>query len=313
MELRSNTDKDIELGAIVPSVDTHAKYRKALENAIDSMAKSYAYWAERVYARVLAEAQRTGVVTQAQDAANKPKATGKNAPALYVELDRLNDYWSKRFHDFAWKTAKRVANDWLTDNTTSWQTKLKRKGFAVKLQLTKQQKAIFQVKVRENVDLIKSIQSQYHTDVVGIVSRNFLKGRDLYAMAQEIKKRHAVTTRRAALIARDQSNKATAQMNAARQDELGIQWAVWVHSSAGKEPRPNHVRAGREYWIYDIHVGIDFGDGFGSVLPGQAIACRCSGRSIIVSIGRGLPDGRRFDPAKLVPVPNFPGAYTMAA
>lgn len=311
MELRSPTDKDIQLGAVLPNRSTDAAYRATLERAVAQMSKSYGYWIESVYRRVLDEARKNGAITMAQDA--KPKASGKNVNALFVELKRLDDYWSDHFHTLAWNTAQRVAKTWVRDNTVAWQAKLKRKGFAIKLQLTKQQKTLLQVKVRENVDLIKSIQKQYHTDITGIVSRGFLGGRDLAAISDAIKKRHSITTRRAALIARDQSNKATAQMNAARQTELGIQWALWIHSAGGKEPRRNHVRAGREYWIYDVRVGIDFGDGFGYVQPGEAINCRCSNRSIILSIGRGLPDGRKFDPTKLVPVDGFPGAYRMAA
>ena len=60
-------------------------------------------------------------------------------------------------------------------------------------------------------------------------------------------------------------------------------------------------------------VGIDFGDGFGFVLPGGAINCRCGCRTLIPSLGRGLSSGRNFDPDKLVAVPGFPGAYKMAA
>lgn len=287
MELHSHNDRDIEIGAVLPNRSTHAAYRNALIKAVDSMAKSYGYWIDRVYTRTLADAQKTGRVIDPYATDAKPKRAGKDVSALFVELKRLDGYWTERFDKFAKETAKRVVKDWLRDNTISWQSKLRRSGYAVKLQLTKQQETILKVKIEENVSLIKSIQKQYHTEVEGIVSRSFLAGRDLNTMASEIKKRHGVSTRKAALIARDQSNKATAQMNAARQNELGIVRAVWIHSSAGKEPRPDHVRAGRERWEFDPTVGIDFGDGFGFVKPGEAINCRCTCRSIIPALKRG--------------------------
>ncbi|MGJ8498377.1 hypothetical protein, partial [Glaesserella parasuis] len=163
--------------------------------------------------------------------------------------------------------ATQAAERWYDSNVAAWRSKLGRAGFDIKMQLSPAQKLILQAKVPENVALIKSIQQDYHKDIQGIVTRNFLAGRDLAPMAEQIKARGGVSTRRAALIARDQSNKATAQMNSARQRELGIQWALWKHSSAGKEPRVEHQRAAREDWYYDVNVGIDFGDSFGQVLP----------------------------------------------
>lgn len=313
VELRAPDKKDITLGAIAPNDATERAYRAELDRNIKRMCASYTWWIEQAYQRSLMQAQQNGNVVMAQDAADDDKSKGNTVNALYAELKRLDNYWSDNFSQLAVTLAKKTAKKWVRDNTLAWQNKLKRAGFTVDLRLTKKQKTFLTVKVRENVDLIKSIQSQYHTDVTGIVSRGFLAGRDLASISKNIKERYGVTTRRAALIARDQSNKATSQLNATRQQELGIVWAVWVHSSAGKEPRPYHAKAGREYWIYNIAKGIDFNDGFGHVLPGEAINCRCTGRSIIIALGRGLPDGRKFDPAKLVAVPGFDGAYRMAA
>ena len=56
--------------------------------------------------------------------------------------------------------------------------------------------------------------------------------------------------------------------------------------------------------------GIDFGDGFGASLPGTPVNCRCVSRTIIPAIGRGLANGKQFDPEKLEAVSGFPGAYT---
>ena len=286
-ELRAPGDKDITIGAVVPNVGTETLYRRLLEREVSAMVGSYEHWIAQAYKRVLDAARRDGRVidpAMAQDARRGPKDT--NA-ALLVELKRLDGYWTTRVQRFAERTAKRIATDWLRDNTTSWQGKLKRKGFTVKLQVTAKQRTFLQVKIKENVSLITSIQQQYHKNIEGIVSRGFLSGRDLFTIADNIKKQHGVTVRRAALIARDQSNKATAQLNSMRQSELGITRATWIHSSAGKEPRHDHMRAGREGWEFDPTVGIDFADGFGFVLPGEAINCRCTCRSHIPALKRG--------------------------
>ena len=285
-DLRAPGKRDITLGVIGPNAATHRKYRDALQKAVANMSASYLYWIRGKYAAALeANAEAGNVPDIAQDA--KPGATPARAAArMLAELTRLREYWTKYFDKLAKDLAQDVADDWQRDNAQAWQGKLKRAGFDIKMQLTPSQTLILHAKVQENVALIKSIQQDYHKDIEGIVTRDFLAGRDLHSMAEKIKERGGVSTRRAALIARDQSNKATAQMNAARQRELGLNLAVWQHSSAGKEPRHEHVKAGRERWVFDTQKGIDFGDGFGYVLPGEAINCRCTSRTIIPAIGR---------------------------
>lgn len=304
MELRNPGTRDKTLAPVTPNAQTRLRYQRALDQAITNMQASYEWWIGARYRAALESNQDAGrLADMAMDAA------AGDATDLFGELARLRKYWTKYFDNFAKKLADQMADAWYKDNATQWQGKLKRAGFDVPMQLTPSQRLILKAKVPENVALIKSIQEQYHTDVEGIVSRNFLKGRDLAGMADEIKHRGHVTKNRAALIARDQSNKATSQMNDARQRELGIKYAVWQHSSAGKEPRATHVRAGREQWVFKVGEGIDFNDAFGVVLPGEAIACHCTSRSIIPALGRGDIESDE----DLEPVPGFPGAYRARA
>jgi uncharacterized protein with gpF-like domain len=303
-ELQAPGKRDITLGAIGASLHVETDYRQALTKAVANMTASYEYWlAMRFTKAVDANVDAGRLPDGAQDA-----NPGDRTKQLFGELGRLQKYWDNYFTDLAAKIAAQAVKGWYETNATAWGSKLARAGFDIKMQITPSQRLILQTKIPENVALIRSISQDYHKDIEGIVTRNFLAGRDLAPMAEAIKKRGGVSTRRAALIARDQSNKATAQMNSARQRELGIGWAKWVHSSAGKEPRPDHVLAARENWYYRIDKGIDFGDGFGYVLPGEAISCRCTSRSIIPALNR-MPAG--FDADKLVEVPGFPGAYKM--
>jgi uncharacterized protein with gpF-like domain len=269
------------------------------------MLDSYLWWLSSRYREAVESNAAAGRVPDlAQDAS--PKSAQQR---LLAELSRLQTYWQKHFEQLANKLVRRWAGASYKDNANAWKAQARRAGFTVDMRLTPAQATVLDTAVANNVALIKSIPAQFATDVQGIVSRSFVAGRDLATMADELRKRGGVTVDRAALIARDQSNKLTADMNSARQRELGLQWAVWKHSSAGKEPRPNHVKAGREEWIFDTQIGIDFGDKFGHVLPGQAINCRCGSRTLIPAIGRNLASGKVFDPDKLEPVPGFPGAY----
>lgn len=280
--LRAPGKRDIVLAPVRVNAQARNDYARALQKAVANMQASYEWWLSAVYRRALDANQDAGRL--AMDASDTP---GGSANDMFGELARLRDYWTKYFNRLAIKLATQTLDSWYRDNANAWRGRLQRAGFDVPMQLTPSQKLILQSKVRDNVALIKSIQEQYHTDVEGIVLRNFLRGRDLSAMAEQLKKRGKVTQNRAAFIALDQANKATAQMNDARQRELGIQYCVWQHSSAGKEPRATHVRAGREQWMFKVGQGIDFNDQFGQVLPGEAINCRCTSRSIIPALGRG--------------------------
>ncbi|AAQ73363.1 gp17 [Burkholderia phage Bcep1] len=295
------------------SVDrqTEAMYRRKLERAVALMAASYLRSIERKYGRALEANVDTGRLPDiAQDAS--AQAPGAASSDMFDEMKRLRDYWQRYFDTFAREVTTGAFEDLYVDNQRMWQSRLRNAGFDIKLDMTPSQRLVMKAKVQENVALIRSISQEYHTAVEGEVLRHFIAGRDLKGLQDKLVERGKVTTNRAAFIARDQCNKATAQFNSARQRELGLHWATWQHSSAGKEPRPNHVRAGREKWIFNTQVGIDFGDKFGSVLPGEAINCRCSSRTIIPGMGR-TPGGREFDPGALGEITGFPGAYREAA
>lgn len=304
-EIRAPGREPIELAAIRPVYAVEQDYRRALERVIAQMHASYSWWIDRAYARALdANVDAGRLPDMAQDAASTPG--GANAD-LFKELVRLQKYWDKYFDEFAGKVARRAITGFYDANTRQWQGRLRSAGFDIEMKLTPSQKLILDVKVKENVALIKTIHSDYFKDIEGIVTRSYLAGRDLATMAKEIKAKGNVSSNRAALIASDQSNKACAQMNSARQRELNIRWAYWKHSSAAKEPRPDHVRAAREGWIFDTAKGIDFGDKFGYVLPGVAIKCACTCVSIIPALGRGP----KFELEDLEPVAGFPGAYVL--
>ncbi|KYF05143.1 phage head morphogenesis protein, partial [Salmonella enterica subsp. enterica serovar Typhimurium] len=76
--------------------------------------------------------------------------------------------------------------------------------------------------ITENVNLIRSIPQQHLTQVETLVMQSVGRGRDLKTLTDELEKRYGITRRRAALIARDQNNKATSVMQSARQRSVGI-------------------------------------------------------------------------------------------
>lgn len=131
--------------------------------------------------------------------------------------------------------------------------------------------------IKENVGLITNItpkaEEQIHTAVMAASSR----GRDAAYLKQELLKIDGITQNRAKLIARDQLNKVTSVLNAAKQANLGIQKSLWKHSNAGKTPRQSHVQANNKVYLISEGCLID-GE---YIYPGQLINCRCYSAPIL--------------------------------
>lgn len=213
------------LRPVHPNAGTAAIYRRRLDALTREMADSYAYWLKARYR------------------ANPPIATDAALPARDLErqLSELGKQWAKRFDDAAPRLAK-----WFTQSTEKRSQAMLAKilrdaGISVKFQMNAEMRDAYQATLTENVGLIKSIAQQYHTQVEGLVMRSVSAGRDLSALSKELEARFGVTKRRAALIARDQNNKATAVFVRVRQKQAGITKAVWLHSHGGKEPRKTHL------------------------------------------------------------------------
>jgi SPP1 gp7 family putative phage head morphogenesis protein len=135
------------------------------------------------------------------------------------------------------------------------------------------ERAMFKSIVTQNVNLIKSIASEHLTRVTGVVLRGIESGHDLGRMTEEMEKSFGVTERRAAIIARDQTNKATQNLSRQRLMDYGVTKGKWQHSSAGNTYRESHVEMDGE--IYDLDEGCydpDYGD---YIQPAELVNCHC--------------------------------------
>lgn len=201
------------------------------------------------------------------------------SPAVFMReaMRKLAKHWTKSFDDIAQKLADRFAGDAMKNSDVSLRNALDTAGFTVEFKMTAPMNNALQATIAENVGMIRSIPEKYFTEVEGMVMRSVARGRDLGTLTDDLQKRYGITRRRAALIARDQNNKATSVMQAARQKSLGITQGIWRHSHAGKEPRPLHVKADGK--VFDIDKGL-YLDGKW-VMPGEEINCRCTWSPVI--------------------------------
>lgn len=263
-----------------------AKYRKALQRMIAEMHGSVEYWLTAGYRKF--PPRMAAVVEQAQDAA-KP---GEHAKAMqeYASLyspsarirkilDDLAKRWIARFDEWAPKIADAYLQGMFKASDSAMRQALKDAGWAVDFKMTPAVRDAFNASLQENVGLIRSIPEKYLQQVEGVVMRSYTTGRDLETMVKDLKQLYPGASNRAVLIARDQSNKANAVVNRTRQLELGITEAIWLHSHAGKNPRPEHVKAGKEKRRYKIAEGCYIDGEY--IQPGEEINCRCTCRPIL--------------------------------
>jgi SPP1 gp7 family putative phage head morphogenesis protein len=253
--------KDQTIPAVQPNEGIRLAYQRALDKQIDRMAKDV----QRVILRTYA--------------ANPPEMAQDASPAaeLRAALRKLTRRWQADFDALAPELARYFTTSAADRSDRALSAMLRKRGFTVRFKASRVQNDVVQASIGENVALIRSIPAQYMTGVDGAVMRGVTAGRDLGALAKELRQQHGVTTRRAALISRDQNNKATSTLTRVRQKELGITKAIWVHSGGGKHPRPEHVAfSGKQY---DVEKGAYLEGKW--TWPGFEINCRCTSRSVI--------------------------------
>lgn len=254
-----------------PSAGTRAMYYKKLAELIGAMGRDTL--------RQLTAARRANppvVRMLAEDELSSRE--------MAAAVKRLAKKWFKRFDDGAAKLATWFAQKSSQRSDAQLRKILRDAGFTVDFKLTSAQRDVLNAVVGENVALIKSIPRQYFTQIEGAVMRSVALGGDLKALSDFIEKQGRVTRRRAEFIARDQNSKAIGALTRVRSLEAGITEGIWMHSGGGKEPRPTHVRAGRDGVRFDLATGwLDPAEGK-RIFPGQLINCRCVYRAVIPGV-----------------------------
>jgi SPP1 gp7 family putative phage head morphogenesis protein len=251
--------------AVQPNVGTQALYRKKLQKLTKCMADSVTYWLKAGYR------------------ANPPKMAQDALPSKDLErvIKALRRRWERQFDQAAPKLAAWFLQSVSSRSQAQLMKILRDAGISVKFQMTAEMKDVLAAVVQENVSLIRSIPSQYFTQIETLVAQSVTRGRDLGFLTKELQARYGVSYRRAALIARDQNNKATSALMKVRQTTLGIKEGIWMHSHAGKEPRPTHVANNNKK--FSIEKGWYDPDRRVRryIMPGELINCRCTWRPVV--------------------------------
>lgn len=118
-----------------------------------------------------------------------------------------------------------------------------------------------------NIQLIKSIRSQYLDKVQNAVMQAMVQGTLNKDLAEQLKKLGKDVENRAMLIARDQSSKLNAALTRARHEEVGIKKYMWS-TSGDERVRASHAEKDGQIFEY-TNPPADTGH------PGHDVNCRC--------------------------------------
>lgn len=124
-----------------------------------------------------------------------------------------------------------------------------------------------------NVNLIKSIPDEYFKKIENLVFTNTVEGSTAGGLIREIQKINGQTLRRAKLIARDQTSKLNADLNKARQENLGVTEYVWRTAEDGRV-RDTHAVNNGKIFRWDRPPA-------STGHPGHDVNCRCVAQPII--------------------------------
>lgn len=147
---------------------------------------------------------------------------------------------------------------------------------------------ILKATIEENVNLIKTIPQKYLNGVQGQVMRSITTGNGLQDLVPYLAKNKGVTERRARMIAKDQSRKASTSLARSRMVATGIRKWQWHHVAGGKTSRALHAELHGQIFSFDdpppliqkATKSLPVVYGF----PGQLISCRCR-MSAVVDFG----------------------------
>ena len=268
--------------AIPPNAGLAAWYERQLKALVRHMAAATEREVKANYKKFNYFNNLNNNLNLGKDEAVKPEPP----PAAFAALlEAIFKRMRVKFDDAGRLMAERLARKVGGYTLRNIAAAMKEAGLTVEMKLTAREVAIMQNVVKENVDLIKSIPERYFDRVREAVGESVAAGRDLGGLAAALKKDYAITDRRAAMIARDQNNKATMGMSKARYQELGIKKAIWRHTAASKVHRPTHAAMdGQEF---DLDEGLFDPKEGRNIWPGELVNCNCRFRAILPALGGG--------------------------
>ena len=280
MVMRKKTD--FILGKpLIPNAGVRSWYTKEL----DSLVKKMDERTRKIVLEIFEKAAKSGGNVEAQER---------------MALNELNKYYAELFK----RKAKELAASMVSkqNRNVSSAVRASVEGFGAGVGLKKIKTTVMPKKLRQdlkaainqNVNLIRSIHSQYFTRLEGAVYRSIIDGNGISFLQKELLKYGADSKRRARNIAKDQSHKAYEAIARSRLEEAGFDYWQFEHGGGTKTVRHYHIldvsKGGLNHSIhkigekaYDAHaIRLKGGAYKGQwIYPGELPFCSCRMRPVL--------------------------------
>lgn len=195
-------------------------------------------------------------------------------------LNGLNERWKKIFKGAARTLGTRFTEKVDAHSKTTMTNSLSVAGIVEpRMQYNKNVLETLSASTEFNHTLITNIQAEAHDRIYDVIMLSLSSPnpdeQGQPAIIKHLTEVEEMSKKRAELIARDQTAKVYSSLNTERMRQNGIQKFQWIHSSAGKVPRPSHVAKDGEIFTLDdprLWTGPKADQG----PPGWPINCRCT-------------------------------------
>lgn len=252
------------LRPVRPPIAVEREYHKRIKALFQKMNRSLFWWLRAEYRKV-----------------DTPQVNVQDGSMTDVQkkLKQLHKYWSKAFEKEADVLGEWFGNAVQKYTTTNLKNQMKKSkletlGFDLKFSYhSRKERDVLKAIIMENVRYITNIGEDQMGRAEGVILRGIENGYDLSTMSENLEETFGVSERKASMIARDQTRKATNSLSRQRLLDYGVTKGKWMHTSAGKTYRDSHVAM--DGTIYDIEQGC-FDDDYGEYIqPAELPNCHC--------------------------------------
>ena len=247
----------------MPSLTLKVDYEKALKELLSDM-----YFDSR---ELLAKQ-----IIKALNERNEYTADASPLDKLQQIINKLRAVYEKKYGALSQKFPSELTEKIETDVSRRLKNQLI-KQISIKYRFNPAMEEVLRAAAKENVSLIKSIPERYFRRLEYDVMSTVRNGENKTALYEKLQNNYHTTRNRAYLIADDQINKITEQIERTRKIELGLNKAIWRHSGIPKVPRQSHKAADGK--IYDIRKGCYIDREY--IQPKEKINCNCFSQTVI--------------------------------
>jgi uncharacterized protein with gpF-like domain len=239
------------------------------------MEKDIAREVKAYYGRIIDKTEIVYDSATGNDKAHS-RITADQYDELMELLESMGNKWERRFTDKAEEFTEKFFNRVGTTTRRQLFNEFKKHGFTVDMDLSPRMQDVIRQITRWSTDLIKTIPRGCLRHVQKMVVRSVEAGRDIGGLEKELATSFDITQKRARMIAKDQSNKATQGIAVAQCQDNGIHQGIWRHNAASKHWRKHHVQMDGE--VFDLNLGcFDPVEGR-YIMPAELVNCHCSFR-----------------------------------